>query len=163
MQEAMKQGFLVGLSVALVMVVAACGGDDDAEDAPAAEDPPAVVPPEERTAEGEPPTASELVGTWSIDDTEPERLVRFSPDGSFAIDDRGMLDTTPAAAGNYELDGREIIFETSGSDICVDGDSWTFEAGVPEEGRLHFVVREDAAPPCNQGVGAQWFLTKAGN
>jgi hypothetical protein len=146
---------LVACIAAAIVVFAGCGGDDDADTEPAS-----VTPPEERTAEGNPPTESELVGLWAIEETEPTRLITFEADGSFAIDDRGQLDDAPAAAGSYELEGQEITFNTEGSDICVDGDTWVFEVGVPESGRLHMVIREDAEEPCNQGVGAQWFLVE---
>jgi hypothetical protein len=150
------KGTIIALVAALAL--AACGGDDDGEE------PEAAAPPEERTAEGEPPTESELAGIWWLTDPGIDEgatlLVRFSPDGTFAIDDGGLLDTTPAAAGTYELDGEMINFESSGSEVCTEGDTWAFEAGVPSEGQLHTVVKEDADEECSLGVGAQWRLTR---
>jgi hypothetical protein len=147
---------LIALAVGMALP-AGCGGDDG-------EEPETVVPPEERTAEGEAPTESELAGIWWMTEPGIDRaatlLVRFSPDGTFAIDDGGRLDTTPAAAGTYELDGEMINFESSGSELCTEGDTWALEAGVPAEGELHTVVREDADEECSLGVGTQWRLTR---
>jgi hypothetical protein len=141
-------------ATALAAPLAGCGGGDEPPNGEAEE----VASPEERTAAGETPIRSELVGIWLVDeiDFEGRLLVSFNRNGTFAIDDRGLLDTTPAAAGNYRLDGKLIMFESSGSDICTEGDTWAFEAGVPDEGRLTTVVREDAADECSLGVGTEW-------
>lgn len=143
-------------AVLFALALVACGGDDG-------EEPEALVPPEERTAEGEGPTAGELAGIWWLNDPEQfdgALLVRFSPDGTFAIDNEGFLDTKPVATGTYELEGKRISFESSGSRVCTEGDSWVFEAGLPEGGRLQTVVKEDADPECTLGVGTQWSLVR---
>jgi hypothetical protein len=72
----------------------------------------------------------------------------------------GSSTRTPAAAGTYELDGRRISFESRGSTVCTEGDTWAFDASVSEEGRLHTIVTEDADEECSLGVGAQWSLVR---
>jgi hypothetical protein len=147
---------LTALAVGMALLVG-CGGDDDGEE------PEAVIPPEERTAEGEPPTASELAGIWWVNDPEVFGgviLARFSADGMFAIDWRGLLDTTPGAAGTYEVDDSAIAFASEGSDVCTEGDDWAWDAGIPEEGRLNVVWTEEPDEECYVGVGTQWALTR---
>jgi hypothetical protein len=81
---------VVLLAAALALALAACGGADDDEDTEAA------GAPAESPAEGDAPTPSELAGIWWLDDPEllgGTLLVRFSPDGTFAIDNGGLLDT----------------------------------------------------------------------
>src|SRR5918992_684875 len=90
---------------------------------------------------GVPPTVESLAGIWLVDDDDP-LLGRFSTDGTFAFDNIGALDTDPAAAGTYEVDGRIISFTNGRSRICSEGDRYAWRAGLTEAGRLH-VFHED--------------------
>lgn len=135
------------------LVLAACGGAcADAEPGPEAS--PAV--------EGEPPTLFDLSGIW-LQVEDPNNLgvlVQFSSGLSFAIDDRGQLDTNPAAAGSFQLDERAITFTSEGSDLCTEGDSWGWQANVLEAGRLHVVHTEEGAGPCRIALGTEWTLIR---
>ncbi|MGH2766835.1 MAG: hypothetical protein ACRDKA_13135 [Actinomycetota bacterium] len=82
-------------------------------------------------------------------------MVRFSLDHTFAIDDRGELDTTPAALGTYELDEDAITVTGEGSDLCPEGDTWAWQVSLPEGGRLHIVPTEEAAGLCRVPLGRE--------
>jgi hypothetical protein len=111
------------------------------------------------------PTASRLSGIW-MNEGRPspgweDTLIRFSPDGTMAVDDRGFLDLSPAVLGTYELDGDRITITAGpGSGACVAGDSWAFEGAVSEEGRLKTVVVEDGIGSCHLGIGNRWTWTR---
>jgi hypothetical protein len=132
------------------LVLAACGGDAT----PGPEASPAV--------KGEPPTLFDLFGIWlQVEDTSNLGvLVRFSSGSSFAMDDRGQLGTSPAAAGEFDLDGNAITFTSEGSDLCTEGDSWAWRASVLEGLRLHVVHTEEAAGPCRIPAGTEWTLIR---
>lgn len=105
---------------------------------------------------GDAPTVESLAGIWLVDDDEP-LLGRFSTDGTFAFDNIGALDTDPAAAGTYEVDGRVIRFTNGQSRICSEGDRYAWRAGLTEAGRLHVFhedVMDDVADDCDL-VGEQ--------
>lgn len=85
------------------------------------------------------PTVADLAGIWLVDDDNLPFLVRFSTDGTYAFDKIGMLDTSPAAAGTYEVTGRTITFTNGQSQGCPAGDRWAWRAGLTEELRLHVV------------------------
>jgi hypothetical protein len=124
-----------------------------------------AAPSRTPTVRGLLPTPSLLAGIW-LNDGGPSPgwsnlLVRFSPDGTVAFDDLGVLDTTPAVLGTYELDGRTITFSAGPrSAACTGGDTWTWEAGVPDDGRLHVVNIEDGTGNCSVGVGTEWTFTR---
>jgi hypothetical protein len=150
-----KRGLLV-LLAAVAVALSACrheGGDGIEPAAPGSD-----AAPDASGSAGDEPTTATLAGVWRIG--ESERLVWFGEDGGFAIDDRGRLDTQPAAAGTYTLDGATILFESRGSDLCVEGDTWAFTATLPDDGRLETEVVEDAEGACRLGVGARWTLVR---
>ena len=107
-------------------------------------------------------TANDLNGMWLLveNTTWPGLLVQFSSDGTFAIDDRGELTRIPAARGTFELDEDIIRFTSEGSDLCAEGDTWTWRATLPETGRLEIVHTEEAADPCRNPNGTEWTLAR---
>lgn len=126
-----------------LLVMAACGGGA------AGEDPPPSSPVGERPA-----TASDLVGVWGRVAGTHKAL--FNADGSFAIDQDGLIYATPAAEGTYELDEGTITFTSAGSDVCQEGDLWAWEASILDDGRLRTVVVDDGQGYCHIGIGTEW-------
>jgi len=113
------------------------------------------------------PTASRLAGIWLLDGGttaspgEGALLVRFSPDGTVVFDSWGTLDTTPAVRGTYRLEGRVVSFRAGSQSIaCRAGDTWTWQAGLPEEGRLKAVIVEDGTDNCRTGLGTELTFTR---
>lgn len=154
-----RQGLLgmAAVTVVAALALGAWGFSDEfsSDDAlPPARDVPVV---EER-----PLTVVDLNGTWLlVENTRwPGLLVQFSTDGMFAIDDRGILATSPAARGTFELDGDTITFTSEGSDICINGDSWEWKASLTATGRLDIVHTEEAADPCRNPNGTEWTLVR---
>ena len=143
------------ISVAAVaLFLAACGDDSDDEAARQTEEPGEATTEAARpTTEGAPPTTRQLAGIWHNE--EQPMLMRFSRDGTFAIDDGGNLDTKPAAIGSYDIEGDVIAFAAGPGEACEDGDRWEFQAGIPEDGRLRTTVTVDAKS-CPTGVGTAW-------
>jgi hypothetical protein len=85
--------------------------------------------------------------------------VRFSPDGTLAMDNHGELGRTPAILGSYKLKGRAIIVTVSGGSACP-GDDWTWRAGISEDGQLDTVLTEPGAGNCAQPVGTEWTFIR---
>jgi hypothetical protein len=153
-----RWGALLALATATALAAACGGGEEDArpaepsgETAIEREAPPAGT--EEPVVAGEPPGEEGLAGIWLLDGSD--RLMRLSRDGTFAIDDRGTLDTEPAVAGTFALEERTVRFASAGSALCEEGDRWSWEAGIIEEGRMETIVREDGDGRCALGVGAR--------
>jgi hypothetical protein len=144
------------LVVALVMVVpAACGGDGGPRATPTGTttEPPTVP------VEGQPPTAESIQGIWRHAE-QPSRMIRFGPDQAFAVDTHGVLDSAPALVGTYELDGRDVVVTVTGVGACDAGDSWTWRAGVPEDGRLQLVFTETGRGNCAIPIGTEWSFIR---
>lgn len=110
---------------------------------------------------GAAPSTDALVGVWLFDGgpdpAEPGMLMSFQDDGTFAIDAFGTLDTSPATRGTYELAGRHISFLVEPSARCPTGETFTFRAAVPADGRLHTVMSE---PGCDVAAGVEWTWTR---
>jgi hypothetical protein len=84
--------------------------------------------------EGRVPTGVDLNGIW-LQVEDPDSLgvlVRFRANRTFAIDDGGELATKPDALGRFGLDEDTITFTTQGSNRCAEGDTWTWQARLPE-------------------------------
>lgn len=156
---------LVRLSAAAILMAlatAACaGGTGRGDNQPSEPQAEATAAEAAATIEGLPPTKNRLAGIWLADEEVTPLLVRFSPDGTFAIDDgAGPLDTAPAGSGTYEVDGETIRFMNERSRVCNEGDRWTFQARLPEDGRLHTVITDDAADACSRGAGTELTWTR---
>jgi hypothetical protein len=110
-------------------------------------------------SEGVVPTVAQLVGTWATTLANGEPLfVLFQSDGTFGADGAsGVLYGDPAGAGRYALEGGAITFVSSAAaSVCVEGDDWTWEARLLENGRLRTVVTEDGTGICELGRGEVW-------
>ena len=107
-------------------------------------------------AEGPPPTAAELAGIWY----SPEApLVQFSPDGTFAIDNGGYLDTDPSVRGRYELKGDTITFPNVSGHACP-GTSFAWQASLLGEGLLRVVTSKEAGGSCREPLGTEWTFIR---
>jgi hypothetical protein len=122
---------------------------------------PATVPAARPYLQGLEPTAERLAGIWVIHDDNP-LLVRFSPDGTYAFDNIGLLDTDPAASGTFEVSGRTITFVEGQSRICPEGDRYGWRASVTTDGRLHVLhlstqeVIDDIPDDCDLAGESTW-------
>jgi hypothetical protein len=149
----------VTLAGLLALTSVACGGGAGDRDTQAAEQ---AVPCEEREGgagdgdtqgaalpeSGARPTTEKLTGIWHNQSAEEASLlVQFGPDGTYAIDHHGELDTRPYSFGTYEVEGRTVSF------VGSDG-QWTWEATISEEGLLHTVSIRDSTG--NVAPGTEW-------
>jgi hypothetical protein len=88
-------------------------------------------------------------------------MIRFGPDQAFAVDTHGSIDSSPALIGTYELDGRDIVVTvTQVGGACDAGDTWTWQAGVPEDGRLQLVFTETGRGQCAIPIGTEWSFIR---
>jgi hypothetical protein len=142
----------LSMGVGVALLAAACGGTKEEG---AQEKPPVVV--EEKA-----PTVVDLNGIWlQVEDTsELGLLVRFRPDGRFAIDNGGQLHSDPAVLGTHRVDGDTITFTIGGGHACTPGDSWAWRASLPENGRLKIAHPEEAAGNCRVPTGTEWTLIR---
>lgn len=144
--------------VALMLVVpAACGAEASPPSTPqgtATESASPAVP-----VEGQAPTADNIRGIWQHA-TQPSRMIRFGPGQAFAVDTHGAIDESPALRGTYEVDGRDIVVTVTGVGACAAGDTWTWRAGLPGQGRLQLVFTETGMGNCAIPIGTEWSLIR---
>jgi hypothetical protein len=140
------------LAMGLALLATACGGT---EEEVAQEKPPVAV-------EKKAPTVVDLNGIWlQVEDPGSlGLLVRFRPDGRFAIDNGGQLHTDPAVRGTHRVDGDTITFTIGGGHACTSGDSWAWRASLPDNGRIKIVHTEEAAGNCRVPSGTEWTLIR---
>jgi len=113
------------------------------------------------------PTRGRLAGIWLLDGATSAPpggdalMVLFRADGTVIFDDKGHLDTSPAVAATYQLHGRTISFRVGrGTAVCTPGDTWAWQAGLPDEGRLKAVTVEDGTGICSEGIGSELTFTR---
>jgi hypothetical protein len=146
---------LVGLTL---VVPAACGGEVDPPSEPMGTPTGPASP--SVPVEGQPPTTDNIRGIWQHA-TQPTRMIRFGPDQAFAVDTHGSIDSSPALVATYELDGRDIVVTvTQVGAPCDVGDTWTWRAGVPEDGRLQLVFTETGRGQCAIPIGTEWLFIR---
>ena len=97
-------------------------------------------------------SATSLAGIWHLRESRDPAgevqgdmrglLLMFGAHGSFAFESRGNLDTSPDAAGTYELD-RDVVVTHRVRGGCAEAIDFT--VATPEEGRLVTVVTESGA------------------
>jgi hypothetical protein len=144
----MRHGLAVGL--AAIFLVPGCGGDGD-DDEPVADEAAEEQPGPDQ---GSPPTPEQMAGVWLT--VGSERVGWFRADGTFAIDDRGLVDIRPAASGAFSIeDSRTELVADEGSDVCSAEERWVFDAHMPDEGWLEVTVVEDSTGECAIGVGTR--------
>jgi len=147
--------FLVALTL---VVLTACGGGSGEPSDPTAT--PAGPASPSVPVEGQPPTAEDIRGIWQHD-TQPSRMMRFGPDQTFAVDTHGSIDSSPALVGTYALDGSDIVVTvTQVGGACDLGDTWTWQAGVPEDGRLQLVFTDTGRGQCAIPIGTEWSFIR---
>ena len=107
------------------------------------------------------PTLETLRGIWLFDGGpdggETGMLMRFDPDGTFAIDAYGSIDSGPATRGTFRIEGHLVRFEVEPSARCGTGETFTFRTGLPEDGRLETFMVE---PGCGVTSGTEWTWTR---
>jgi hypothetical protein len=142
------------LAISVALFGPACAGD--------ASERSTVEEKTTQAVEGRAPTGVDLNGIWlQVEDANSLGvLVRFSVNSTFAIDDGGELATKPDALGRFDLDEDAITFTSKGSNLCTEGDSWTWQARLPEPGRLHIVHTEEAADACRTPLNTGWTLIR---
>jgi hypothetical protein len=102
-------------------------------------------------------SAGNIIGhVWIVDGTST--LLSLYDDGTYAWDDRGLLDTRPADAGRWELNGQSLsLISGTASEICADGDSVVVADGqvfVPADASyLRFWRATATADPCHRLEG----------
>jgi hypothetical protein len=111
--------------------------------------------------QGAAPTLETLRGIWLFDGGpdggETGMLMRFDPDGTFAIDAYGSLDSAPATQGTFRIEGDLVRLEVDPSARCATGETFTFRTGLPDVGRLDTVMVE---PGCGVASGTEWTWTR---
>ena len=128
--------------------------------------PVATVPTPTTVADGfespVPPTAEGLAGIWHTDGKQI--LVRFSPDGTYALDDRGNLDTDPRDTGTYEIEGSTVTFSSSGDgSFCGAGSQAVWQdVGFTHVDRLEGTVAADDCFVDSVGVEFTMILVSRG-
>jgi hypothetical protein len=142
----------LGVAVAVAVVLSR---PDDARRTDVGDPPPDTV-------QGAAPTIDTLAGIWLNDNmraggANDGLLMELNPDGTFAIDGYGLLDSGPATQGTYEIRGGEIAFSVGRSARCPLGEAFSLRAGIPEDGRLHTVMTE---PGCTVTAGTEWTWTR---
>lgn len=146
---------LVGLTL---VVPAACGGEVDPPSEPMGTPTGPASP--SVPVEGQSPTTDNIRGIWQHA-TQPTRMIRFGPDQAFAVDTHGSIDSSPALVATYELDGQDIVVTvTQVGAPCDVGDTWTWRAGVPEDGRLQLVFTETGRGQCAIPIGTEWLFIR---
>lgn len=152
-------GRIARIVATLTLVVpAACGGGDVNQPSDPTETTPEPTPTVD--VEGQPPSDDDLRGIWQHE-TQPTRMIRFGPDDGFAVDTHGSIDSSPALVGTYELEGRDIVVTvTQVGGACDVGDTWTWRAGVPEDGRLQLIFTETGRGSCAIPVGTKWSFIR---
>jgi hypothetical protein len=145
--------------VALTLVVpAACGAEaaspTSTPHSTATESASRTVP-----VKGQVPTGNNIRGIWQHA-TQPSRMIRFGPGQAFAVDTHGAIDESPALRGMYEVDGRDIVVTVTGVGPCAAGDTWTWRAGLPDQGRLQLVFTETGLGDCAIPIGTEWSFIR---
>ena len=137
-------------AIGLLAVPVACGGDDnDASD----------VADEITTAASSQPTATvdsaALVGTWTSAN-EP-LVVRFTPDGKFAMDGDGSLENGQFVKGTYTIEGSRVRFADAVGPRGCGGQEWEWQIALSESGMLE---AENLQEVCQTPAGTRWSLEK---
>lgn len=174
----MRSGVLSSVALAglLALTSVACGGGpgdtqaaaavqcDEREGGAGDEDTQgAALPPGGETDQdgpgihGAPPTTENLIGIWHNQSAEEASLlVQFGPDGTYAIDHHGELDTRPYSFGTYEVEGRTVSFAGSAGE-------WEWEAAIPEDGWLLTLSIRDNTGDLAPGTEWTWVRVSPGS
>ena len=89
----------------------------------------------------QPPAIQSIFGIWHREGSG--QLLRFGIDGTYAVDDGGVLTSDPDDTGTYEINGATISFTSAGSATCAAGDAQVWDGvtlatvGLHEEDLLY--------------------------
>jgi hypothetical protein len=138
------------IATALFALAAGCGGDDDSASDVTAEMTTAATSQSTGTV-----SSAALAGTWAA--TSEPFVVRFTPDGSFAMDGDGSVDDGVYVEGTYAVEGSRVRFtDTVGPRGC-GGLEWEWEISLSESGMLN---AENLEEVCQTAAGTRWSLEK---
>ena len=81
----------------------------------------------------------------------------MGPDGTFAFDNGGYIDTNPFVAGSYELVDEivDLNVEVGGCTVVPD-----YRPELTSDGTLRIVFTETGDNACDVGVGTAWTLIR---
>lgn len=105
---------------------------------------------------------SDLVGVWF--EVDGSHLLNISRDGSYALDDSGLLDTSPDDAGSVEIgdDGSIRFVSSAASRECTPGATWVWRSAELEQRGLLRVAEADTACPAGVLGSSSWGLVGGG-
>lgn len=127
----------------------------------------AQITAQDSSGKGAPPSSGMLQGIWlekeRVASGAPPRergtnLLRFAWDGTYAIDDGGLLGTSPNDAGSFQMHGRTLKFTSASDSRTCNPGAVTVWKQVRLSGRtLRAVVAKDE---CRDLVGTEltWIL-----
>jgi hypothetical protein len=84
-----------------------------------------------------PPTPRAMFGIWHRQGSG--QLLRLAIDGTYAIDDGGLLGSDPDDTGSYELDGHTVTLTSAGSASCAAGDTQVLDGFMLSSVRVNEV------------------------
>ncbi len=86
-------------------------------------------------------TEEDLIGVW-----DEYGALQFNEDGTYRVA-KGIpwLETAPAEAGEFRLEGTTLTFISSNDSQECRGQSGSYQVELTEQGQLQFVLQED---PC---------------
>ena len=141
------------------VLLVACGGGGTSPPSTTSADATSEPAPPTVEVEGDPPTAESIRGIWRHED-QPSRMIRFGPGDAFAVDTHGSIDSSPAVVGTFEIQGSDVVVTVKGVGACDAGDTWTWRAGVPVDGRLNLVFAQTGHGGCAIPVGTEWSFIR---
>jgi hypothetical protein len=101
---------------------------------------------------------TQLRGVWFEEDGS--HLLSIGPDGSYALDDSGLLDTDPDDVGTVEIDedGSIRFVSGEGSRECSPGDAWVWGSAELAQAGLLPVAEANASCPAGVQGPSRWGL-----
>jgi hypothetical protein len=118
-------GIIVVAAVVLGVVLLNGGGNGNPQPAISQSAHPSAVP----SATVAPPAPAFALGDvatlWS--EKGGSHLLSIKSDGTYAIDDAGLIDTAPADVGTVAVVGKTLVFTSTGGTACGSGQAFTFD------------------------------------
>lgn len=105
------------------------------------------------------PDRQDLEGAWSVDDTNiyaRQMLIKFNPDGTFAMDPYTMLFSHPGAYGRFTYRAGNLTLAVQGGPDCPRGDRSRWHVGLMNNGRLRMTVISVDHSRCGVAAGEVW-------
>ena len=105
------------------------------------------------------PSRRDLDGAWSVDDTNiyaRQMLIKFNPDGTFAMDRYTMLFDRPGAYGRFTYRAGNLTLAVQGGQECRPGDRSRWQVGLMNNGRLRMTVISVDHGRCGMAAGEVW-------